>query len=1033
MSTANLEAALTLRAHVDQFSTAVQSASADFRRAMGDVEGSAGEAGAATTEAGRGATELGNASGAAAGNVDRLGQAAGGTASQARTLGEAFGEVKANLAAASVALGGVTLWLGNASGKSAEFGRSMAEVSTLLDDTSMIPRLTEDVRRLSRELGGDVQRNSKALYDIISAGAADAAAAVDTLTAANKLAIGGVTDVGVAADGLTSTMNAYGEAAGSATEVSDAFFTAVKAGKTTVGELAGSIGQVAPIAAQAGVGLEELLAGVATLTTGGVQTSVAMTQVRAAISSVIKPTAEARKLAAELGLEFDAAALKSKGLAEFLDDVARATGGNTEQMAQLFGSVEALGAVLSLTGGGAEKFSEILADMETRAGATEDAVGKMMDTPAARAARFRAAMNDMQMSVGDAVTAFSPLLELATGALQLFSDLPGPLRTTTAGVAALAIAIPALTLASRQLLIVWRTLRPFLAASTFSAMVGPVGAATAAIWAKVRALGALRVALASTGIGALVVGAGMLASKFIEAKHAAEEGDRAVSAMLAERPMNGPARAVEAVATQAERTNGLLNAMQRELRQTDSEGRSAASALQAAFNSVDVSSVDGIGELIADLDDIKARALVTGEQLQTAIADRLKGLSSRELVEFGISAEMAFNRVGGSAETLAQINDAVLAASFARLGLNAEQALGRVTPAAADAVAALDAIQATMDRLGIEGEQRMDALGTAIAAAVGRADTIAGLEALKAKVLDMADAGDLAGDVLGAALDHVDAKLRQVARATSPVEQAFRTLGVTSQAALDGAAAAAHDAFRLIQSQGTASARELQEAFAAYARAAIAANNGVVSETVRAEAAMLGLKVEADETGKVIVRSMSEAAAATSSVGDAADSSVESVRNLCEEVERLNDVQTDSKPQQGGESKKFDSPFAQVFNRAEQVGGLALKDRLQQIYDQFALTRSKIGTTSSGARDFFEILARLRKEVDDAQREKEAAGALYGSGRQQPAAEPQPGGTYNVSINIGSRRQTVRTASQGDAERLIEMLRELERAASVSP
>jgi hypothetical protein len=38
--------------------------------------------------------------------------------------------------------------------------------------------------------------------------------------------------VGVAADGLTSALNAYGEAAGGAANVSDAFFAAVKAGKT---------------------------------------------------------------------------------------------------------------------------------------------------------------------------------------------------------------------------------------------------------------------------------------------------------------------------------------------------------------------------------------------------------------------------------------------------------------------------------------------------------------------------------------------------------------------------------------------------------------------------------------------------------------------------------------------------------------------------------------------------------------------------------------------------------------------------------
>ena len=51
----------------------------------------------------------------------------------------------------------------------------------------------------------------------------------------DKLATGGVTDVETAADGLTTVLNAYGAEAGSATDVSDALFVALKAGKATVG------------------------------------------------------------------------------------------------------------------------------------------------------------------------------------------------------------------------------------------------------------------------------------------------------------------------------------------------------------------------------------------------------------------------------------------------------------------------------------------------------------------------------------------------------------------------------------------------------------------------------------------------------------------------------------------------------------------------------------------------------------------------------------------------------------------------------
>ena len=68
-------------------------------------------------------------------------------------------------------------------------------------------------------------------------------------------------------------------------------------GKTTFGELASSIGGVAPTAKAAGVGVDQLLAGVASLTANGVGTSEAMTGIKAALSNVIKPSSEAEKMA----------------------------------------------------------------------------------------------------------------------------------------------------------------------------------------------------------------------------------------------------------------------------------------------------------------------------------------------------------------------------------------------------------------------------------------------------------------------------------------------------------------------------------------------------------------------------------------------------------------------------------------------------------------------------------------------------------------------------------------------------------------
>jgi TP901 family phage tail tape measure protein len=282
-----------------------------------------------------------------------------------------------------------------------EFETKMAEVSTLLDDTSALEGMEQAVKDLAIEYGQFPDDQVEAIYSIISAGAEDATEAVMTLEAANKLAIGGVTDVAIAADGLTSALNAYGEEAGTATDVSDAMFVAMKAGKTTIGELSANLGNVAPIAAEAGVGLDELLGATAALTKTGATTSSSMNGLRQVIASILKPTAEAEEEAKKLGLVFNSTALESKGLQGFLEDLTAKTGGNKDSLTQLFGSVEALGPIFALTGSQAGAFSEIMEDMENKTGATDVAFSKIQETGGQAFDRLAALANVAAINIGN--------------------------------------------------------------------------------------------------------------------------------------------------------------------------------------------------------------------------------------------------------------------------------------------------------------------------------------------------------------------------------------------------------------------------------------------------------------------------------------------------------------------------------------------------------------------------------------------------------------------------------------------------------
>ena len=258
---------------------------------------------------------------------------------------------------------------------------ALSEASTLLQGTTEeMTLMREEAIRLATQFGGSSTEQVNAFYQAISAGSATVEDATVVLTAANKLAVGGVTDVTTAVDVLTSVTNAYAAQGLSAADASDALFIAVKAGKTTVGELAAGLGQVLPFASATGIAFDEVAAAVAALTTQGQTTSLAVTGVRASLGAILKPTSEAAKLAEKLGIEFNVAGLQARGFGGFLEDVREKTNNSQAQMSILFGGLEALTAVLGFAGGAGVVFNDTMDEMAVKAGATDIAFNKVNDS-----------------------------------------------------------------------------------------------------------------------------------------------------------------------------------------------------------------------------------------------------------------------------------------------------------------------------------------------------------------------------------------------------------------------------------------------------------------------------------------------------------------------------------------------------------------------------------------------------------------------------------------------------------------------------
>ncbi|TFH84767.1 phage tail tape measure protein, partial [Billgrantia azerbaijanica] len=298
-----------------------------------------------------------------------------------------------------------------------DFDSQFREIATLIDaPTEALGGFRQEILDYGSESTQALDQVNSAIYSAISAGV-DYTDSIEAVRQAEQLAVAGRATLDQSLTVLVSSLNAYGKGMDEAATFSDLLFQTVRSGQTTLPELGNSLASVTGLAATAGVSFDELLAAVATLTATGSGTSEAITQVRGAISNILKPTQQAKDLAAELGIEFGAAALESKGFAGLMEEVGAATGGSTEQMALLFGDVEALNGALTLTGLGADKFAATIGEMADSAGATAAAYDKMAGDIENGSQRIQNAMRGALIAVGD------PLLDEFGGIQEAIAEI----------------------------------------------------------------------------------------------------------------------------------------------------------------------------------------------------------------------------------------------------------------------------------------------------------------------------------------------------------------------------------------------------------------------------------------------------------------------------------------------------------------------------------------------------------------------------------------------------------------------------------
>lgn len=329
-------------------------------------------------------------------------------------------------------------------GEAIQFGKAIKEIETILPRGARVTAgLRQQLTDLSVEFGTSKTAQAKSFYQIISAGITDTTEATKLLTAANKLALGGIADVTSSINILTDIVNVYGRNNISAQDAADALFTTVRLGKTTVSDLASSMGRVLPLASQLGVSFDEISAALAVLTTRGLTTAERTTQLNAVFTALLRNGPQARKLFGDdIANAFSVTALKTKGLVKFLEDLKDVTGGSEEVLQKLLGTSEAVQAVLSLAGDDFKALNSSLDEFENKAGAADAAAAKMKETLDFQLDQLGSNIIAISTSlIEDMEPAFLKVTKALNGFLETISSAPNTIEGVDESIAKVRVEI----------------------------------------------------------------------------------------------------------------------------------------------------------------------------------------------------------------------------------------------------------------------------------------------------------------------------------------------------------------------------------------------------------------------------------------------------------------------------------------------------------------------------------------------------------------------------------------------------------------
>lgn len=299
-----------------------------------------------------------------------------------------------------------------------DFDQALKNLQAIIGATDAeISLLGEEILKVAANTRYSAEEVSQAMI-LLGQSGLTAAESLDAIGSVANLATGTLSDMKTTSDLLTTAIRAFGIDSSRSAEIADIFASAVNKSKLTIDKLRTAFNYVAPVAAKAGVSLQEVTAAMMVLANAGIRASTIGTGLRQVFARLVAPSSKLREQYIALGIDLEKLNPATNSLATIIGRLSLIVP-DAQRAFELFG-LRGAPAVAALTKAGTEGFMKMYKELQ-RVGVAQQMAEKQMEGLGVQAKQLADKLGVLAIAIGEA--GFAGGLNILLQVLRAFVDL----------------------------------------------------------------------------------------------------------------------------------------------------------------------------------------------------------------------------------------------------------------------------------------------------------------------------------------------------------------------------------------------------------------------------------------------------------------------------------------------------------------------------------------------------------------------------------------------------------------------------------